>query len=163
MQSILYHNSSGTEAFTGPLKQREVHRAITLHPIKNHTYLYRLHYYIQVCFFFCEIGVVWIWNWFSFAFTGLWWWCWNAGPLLTENMLFSIIKGRIYCTYMVWYSIKIYIFSFDLSSLPVMRIEYHLFCKLKGLQEPIPATVQGEDNVRKVEGISVKFFFLHRY
>nr|XP_027232086.1 chondroitin sulfate synthase 1-like [Penaeus vannamei] len=47
MQSILYHNSSGTEAFTGPLKQREVHRAITLHPIKNHTYLYRLHYYIQ--------------------------------------------------------------------------------------------------------------------
>ncbi|KAK8735340.1 hypothetical protein OTU49_005628 [Cherax quadricarinatus] len=47
MQSILYHNSSGTEAFTGPLKQREVHRAITLHPIKNHTHLYRLHSYIQ--------------------------------------------------------------------------------------------------------------------
>nr|XP_045588345.1 chondroitin sulfate synthase 1-like [Procambarus clarkii] len=47
MQSILYHNSSGTEAFTGALKQREVHRAITLHPIKNHTHLYRLHSYIQ--------------------------------------------------------------------------------------------------------------------
>uniref|UniRef100_A0A0P4WQS3 Hexosyltransferase n=1 Tax=Scylla olivacea TaxID=85551 RepID=A0A0P4WQS3_SCYOL len=47
MQSILYHNSSGTEAFTGPLKQREVHRAITLHPVKNHTHLYRLHSYVQ--------------------------------------------------------------------------------------------------------------------
>ncbi|KAK7082720.1 Chondroitin sulfate synthase 1 [Halocaridina rubra] len=47
MQSILYHNGSGTEAFTGPLKQREVHRAITLHPIKNHTHLYRLHTYLQ--------------------------------------------------------------------------------------------------------------------
>ncbi|XP_071553103.1 chondroitin sulfate synthase 1 isoform X2 [Panulirus ornatus] len=47
MQNILYHNGSGTEAFTGPLKQREVHRAITLHPIKNHLHLYRLHAYIQ--------------------------------------------------------------------------------------------------------------------
>ncbi|XP_050695418.1 chondroitin sulfate synthase 1-like isoform X2 [Eriocheir sinensis] len=47
MQSILYHNSSGTEAFTGPLKQREVHRAITLHPVKNHTHMYRLHSYVQ--------------------------------------------------------------------------------------------------------------------
>ncbi|XP_068242080.1 chondroitin sulfate synthase 1 [Palaemon carinicauda] len=47
MQSILYHNSSGSEAFTGSLKQREVHRAITLHPIKNHTHLFRLHSYIQ--------------------------------------------------------------------------------------------------------------------
>lgn len=47
MQSILYHNSSGMEAFAGPLKQREVHRAITLHPVKNHTHMYRLHSYIQ--------------------------------------------------------------------------------------------------------------------
>ncbi|CAL4095283.1 unnamed protein product, partial [Meganyctiphanes norvegica] len=47
MQSILYHNGSGLEAFTGTLKQREVHRAITLHPIKNHIYLYRVHNYLQ--------------------------------------------------------------------------------------------------------------------
>ncbi|XP_076039998.1 chondroitin sulfate synthase [Oratosquilla oratoria] len=47
MQNILHHNGSGMEAFAGPLKQREVHRAITLHPIKNHTHMYRLHSYIQ--------------------------------------------------------------------------------------------------------------------
>ncbi|KAK4293061.1 hypothetical protein Pmani_034213 [Petrolisthes manimaculis] len=47
MQNILYHNKSRNVAYTGPLKQQEVHRAITLHPIKNHTLLYRLHSYIQ--------------------------------------------------------------------------------------------------------------------
>ncbi|CAG0884079.1 unnamed protein product [Darwinula stevensoni] len=47
MGTILYHNSSGTEAFTGSLKQKEVHRAITLHPIKNHEYFYHVHKYIH--------------------------------------------------------------------------------------------------------------------
>lgn len=50
MQNILYHNKSGSDAYAGPLKQQEVHRAITLHPVKNHTHLYRLHSYIQVWF-----------------------------------------------------------------------------------------------------------------
>ena len=36
------------EAFTGDLKHKEVHRAITLHPIKVHSYMYRLHAYLQV-------------------------------------------------------------------------------------------------------------------
>lgn len=47
MQSIFYHNSSGDKAFTGILNQKEIHRAITLHPIKLHTHLYRLHNFIQ--------------------------------------------------------------------------------------------------------------------
>lgn len=48
MQNILYHNSSGNEAFTGNLKHREVHRAITLHPIKQYRHLYRVHNYMGV-------------------------------------------------------------------------------------------------------------------
>ncbi|XP_034943351.1 chondroitin sulfate synthase 1 [Chelonus insularis] len=47
MQSILYHNSSGDQSFTGNLKRREVHQAITLHPIKNPPHMYRLHNYMR--------------------------------------------------------------------------------------------------------------------
>ncbi|XP_006609594.1 chondroitin sulfate synthase 1 [Apis dorsata] len=47
MQSILYHNSSGAQAFTGNLKKKEVHRAITLHPVKNPPHMYRLHNYMR--------------------------------------------------------------------------------------------------------------------
>ncbi|XP_057655597.1 chondroitin sulfate synthase 1 isoform X1 [Diorhabda carinulata] len=47
MQVILYHNQSGEAAFTGDLKQKEVHRAITLHPIKQPRYMYRLHNYVK--------------------------------------------------------------------------------------------------------------------
>jgi len=48
MQTILYHNSSGRDAFTGSLKHKEVHRAITMHPVKQHEYLYRIHNYVRV-------------------------------------------------------------------------------------------------------------------
>jgi chondroitin sulfate synthase len=48
MQTILYHNSSGHDAFTGNLKQKEVHRAITLHPVKQHQHMYRVHNYMKV-------------------------------------------------------------------------------------------------------------------
>lgn len=48
MQSILYHNSSGAQAFTGNLKRKEVHRAITLHPVKSPPHMYRLHNYMRV-------------------------------------------------------------------------------------------------------------------
>lgn len=47
MQNIFYHNSSGRAAFTGQLKSREVHRAITMHPIKDYPHMYRLHNYIK--------------------------------------------------------------------------------------------------------------------
>lgn len=47
MQSILHHNSSGKYAFTGNLKRKEVHSAITLHPIKQAPLMYRLHAYIE--------------------------------------------------------------------------------------------------------------------
>ncbi|CAB0032797.1 unnamed protein product [Trichogramma brassicae] len=47
MQSILYHNSSGSLAFTGRLKSREVHRAISLHPVKSPPHMYRLHNYMR--------------------------------------------------------------------------------------------------------------------
>lgn len=47
MQSILHHNSSGRYAFTGNLKSKEIHSAITLHPIKKAPLMYRLHSYMQ--------------------------------------------------------------------------------------------------------------------
>ncbi|KAJ8937489.1 hypothetical protein NQ314_011879 [Rhamnusium bicolor] len=47
MQVILYHNKSGQAAFTGDLKQKEVHRAITLHPVKQPQSMYRLHKYVK--------------------------------------------------------------------------------------------------------------------
>lgn len=47
MQSILHHNSSGANAFTGTLKSKEVHNAITLHPVKRVPLMYRLHSYMQ--------------------------------------------------------------------------------------------------------------------
>ncbi|CAG7724432.1 unnamed protein product [Allacma fusca] len=47
MQSIFYHNSSGDQAFTGNLKRPEVHRGLTLHPVKDFRHMYRLHSYIQ--------------------------------------------------------------------------------------------------------------------
>lgn len=47
MQIILYHNQSGEAAFTGDLKRKEVHRAITLHPIKHPQYMYKLHNYAK--------------------------------------------------------------------------------------------------------------------
>lgn len=47
MQSILHHNSSGRFAFTGSLKSKEIHNAITLHPIKMAPLMYRLHAYMQ--------------------------------------------------------------------------------------------------------------------
>nr|XP_019542414.2 LOW QUALITY PROTEIN: chondroitin sulfate synthase 1-like [Aedes albopictus] len=45
MQSILHHNSSGSRAFSGNLKNKEVHSAITLHPVKKPAFMYRLHAY----------------------------------------------------------------------------------------------------------------------
>ena len=56
MQNIFYHNSSGRLAFTGPLKSREVHRAITLHPIKEYRHMYRLHNYLQVFYISILLG-----------------------------------------------------------------------------------------------------------
>lgn len=47
MQSILHHNSSGPNAFTGNLKSKEIHNAITLHPVKRAPLMYRLHSYMQ--------------------------------------------------------------------------------------------------------------------
>ncbi|KAG4068935.1 hypothetical protein HA402_005083 [Bradysia odoriphaga] len=47
MQSILHHNSSGKFAFTGNLKSKEIHNAITLHPVKRAPLMYRLHSYMQ--------------------------------------------------------------------------------------------------------------------
>ncbi|XP_061401845.1 chondroitin sulfate synthase 1 [Musca vetustissima] len=47
MQYIMRHNSSGRAAFTGKLKRKEIHNAISLHPIKQAPLMYRLHSYIQ--------------------------------------------------------------------------------------------------------------------
>jgi hypothetical protein len=70
MQTILYHNSSGPDAFTGNLKQKEVHRAITLHPVKQHRHMYRVHNYMKVnrSFFFCNCQLKFLYclhEWFS--------------------------------------------------------------------------------------------------
>lgn len=45
MQSIFHHNSSGNRAFSGNLKKKEVHSAITLHPIKRAPLMHRLYAY----------------------------------------------------------------------------------------------------------------------
>lgn len=58
MQSILYHNSSGAQAFTGNLKKKEVHRAITLHPVKSPPHMYRLHNYMRVGIASCIVITV---------------------------------------------------------------------------------------------------------
>lgn len=47
MQSIFYHSFTGEEVFTGRLKTKEMHRAITLHPIKQPPYMYRMHSYFH--------------------------------------------------------------------------------------------------------------------
>ncbi|XP_054714814.1 chondroitin sulfate synthase 1-like [Uloborus diversus] len=47
MQSIFYHSFSGEEMFTARLKTKEIHRAITLHPIKQPAFLYRMHSYFH--------------------------------------------------------------------------------------------------------------------
>ncbi|XP_014213411.2 chondroitin sulfate synthase 1 [Copidosoma floridanum] len=47
MQTIFYHNSSGELAFTGKLKSKEVHQAITMHPVKKPPHMYRLHNYMR--------------------------------------------------------------------------------------------------------------------
>lgn len=64
MQTILYHNSSGRDAFTGNLKQKEVHRAITLHPVKQHTHMYRIHNYMKVYILQHVERFVWLNNFF---------------------------------------------------------------------------------------------------
>ena len=43
MQHIFHHNASGSRAFTGDLLSRETLRAISLHPVKRHAHLYRIH------------------------------------------------------------------------------------------------------------------------
>jgi hypothetical protein len=48
MQNIFHHNSSGNAAFTGDLLSREVLRATSLHPIKQHEYQYRLHNFLNM-------------------------------------------------------------------------------------------------------------------
>lgn len=47
MQNFFYHNSSGMAAYTGDLRKKEVHRAITLHPVKQHKYQHHVldHFY----------------------------------------------------------------------------------------------------------------------
>ncbi|XP_058803787.1 chondroitin sulfate synthase 1 [Phymastichus coffea] len=47
MQSILYHNASGQLAFTGRLKSAQIHRAISMHPVKSAPHMYRLHNYVR--------------------------------------------------------------------------------------------------------------------
>ncbi|KAG8292050.1 hypothetical protein J6590_047952 [Homalodisca vitripennis] len=47
MVNVFYHNYTEKTAFTGPLKSKSVHDAVTLHPIKQPQYMYRLHNYIQ--------------------------------------------------------------------------------------------------------------------
>ncbi|KAB0800270.1 hypothetical protein PPYR_06010 [Photinus pyralis] len=46
MQVIFYHNQS-TDAFSGNLKQKYIHSAITMHPIKEPQNMYRLHDYVK--------------------------------------------------------------------------------------------------------------------
>lgn len=39
-------------SFTGNLKRKDVHNAITMHPVKNHINMYRIDTYLKVIFLF---------------------------------------------------------------------------------------------------------------
>lgn len=43
MQSLFYHNRSGIHAFTNNLDTKAVRNAVTLHPLKKASYMYRMH------------------------------------------------------------------------------------------------------------------------
>ncbi len=43
MQTVFYNNQSGYSAYTGDLNVGEVHRAVTLHPVKQPMVMKRLH------------------------------------------------------------------------------------------------------------------------
>ena len=43
MQALFYHNQSKSQAFHGNLDTKSVRKAITLHPVKQPAYMYRLH------------------------------------------------------------------------------------------------------------------------
>ena len=45
MQTIFHHNQSGSVAFTDDLHVKEVHRAISLHPVKTSQHLHRIENY----------------------------------------------------------------------------------------------------------------------
>ncbi|XP_018318487.1 chondroitin sulfate synthase 1 [Agrilus planipennis] len=47
MQVIFYHNQSGNSAFSGNLNHKEVHQAITMHPVKKAPFMRRLHKYVK--------------------------------------------------------------------------------------------------------------------
>jgi chondroitin sulfate synthase len=48
MQNLFYHSSSGNETFRGNLLTREITRAISLHPIKESSYQYRMDIFLNV-------------------------------------------------------------------------------------------------------------------
>ena len=48
MQQLFYQNHKEPNgSYTHSLKMKEIHRAMTLHPFKNHTYQYRMHNYLS--------------------------------------------------------------------------------------------------------------------
>lgn len=48
MQQLFYQNHKEPNgSYTHPLKTKEIHRAMTLHPFKNHTYQYRMDHYLS--------------------------------------------------------------------------------------------------------------------
>nr|XP_002740525.1 PREDICTED: chondroitin sulfate synthase 1-like [Saccoglossus kowalevskii] len=47
MQQLFYHKYFAKDAFTGNLHTSEVHKAITLHPIKSIPHFHRLHSYLE--------------------------------------------------------------------------------------------------------------------
>ncbi|XP_070543158.1 chondroitin sulfate synthase 1-like [Ptychodera flava] len=47
MQQLFYHKYFVKDAFIGNIHTSEVHQAVTLHPIKNIPYFYRMHSYLE--------------------------------------------------------------------------------------------------------------------
>lgn len=47
MQTVFYNNHSGYSAYTGDLNVGEVHRAVTLHPVKQPIVMKRLHSHLR--------------------------------------------------------------------------------------------------------------------
>ena len=48
MQHLFYQNHKEPNgSYTHSLKTKEIHRAMTMHPFKNHTYQYRMNHYLS--------------------------------------------------------------------------------------------------------------------
>ena len=48
MRNLFYQSFTGTSVYGGELNKKSFNNAITMHPLKNPEYLYRMHVHIKI-------------------------------------------------------------------------------------------------------------------